>query len=108
METRLRSVTQDNELLKAETEEADYWIFDRGPVKQELLDLRETNAQQTREINRLTRESVTHSENLRTAEAMLNREIRRHPRHELGHAPEAIDDPFVEQPQEVPERSSIT
>ena len=40
LESRLRSVNQDNELLRAEVAESDWFIYQRGPVKQEILDLR--------------------------------------------------------------------
>ena len=40
LEARLNTVNQDNELLRATVDEADHWVYDRGPIKQELIELR--------------------------------------------------------------------
>ena len=36
LEGRLHTVNQDNELLRAQVGEADYWIYERGPIADEL------------------------------------------------------------------------
>ena len=87
LEGRMRTLNQDNELLRAQVDESDYWIYERGPIQQELLELRDNSVSQTREINRLTRENANISEDLRTAESMLNLRARRHEPHEIGHPP---------------------
>ena len=42
---------QDNELLQAQVDEADYWIYDRGIVAEELYDLRLSSSTKDREID---------------------------------------------------------
>ena len=68
-------------------EESEYFIYDRGPIAQELHELREQSVGQTREINRLTRENTRLMEDLRRAEAIVGGVARRHPRHQIGHPP---------------------
>ena len=87
LEGRMRVLNHDNELLRAQVDESDYWIYERGPIQQELLELRDNSVTQTREINRLTRENVKVSEDLRTAERYLYNGVQKHPRHEIGHPP---------------------
>ena len=84
LESQLRSARQDNELLRDAEAEADYWIYDRGPIRQELADLKANAVQREMEIQRLTRENTIQGQNLRRAEAMLQQEVRRHPRHPIG------------------------
>ena len=54
LRTQLRSVREDNQLLRAEVDEADYWVYNRGPVARELHELRASTADQAMEITRLT------------------------------------------------------
>jgi hypothetical protein len=87
LQARLLSVDQDNNLLRANVDESDYWIYDRGPIQQELQELRSSEVTSTMEINRLTRENVKLHDDLRRAEAVVPDAGRRHSRHEAGHPP---------------------
>ena len=108
LEARLSQLNRDNEMLRAEVDEADWWIYDRGPIQQELQDLREGNVRNTAEINRLTRENANISEDLRTAERMLHGVHRKHPRHEIGHPPLTEEEQRKDRLAQIPERASIT
>ena len=94
MQASLTEVRHDNELLRAQVDEADYWIYDRGPIEQELNELRVGSFVSEREIDRLTRENTRLMEGIRRADAMVPNASRVHARHEPGHPPQ--------------ERSSIT
>ena len=108
LEGRCRTLNQDNELLRSQVDESDYWIYERGPIQQELLELRDNSVSQTREINRLTRENANISEDLRTAESMLKVRARRHEPHEIGHPPMNAEERARANAAQFPARSSIT
>ena len=58
LESRLAAVNRDNECLRAEVDEANHWVYERGPIKAELLDLRRNNIMSLAELNRLTSENA--------------------------------------------------
>ena len=79
LQTQLRSVREDNQLLRAQVDESEYWIYNRGPIAQELHELRASTADQAMEITRLTRENVRLMDDLRRAEGIVIGAGRRHP-----------------------------
>ena len=81
------TVDSDNGVLRAQVNESDYWIYDRGPIEEELQQLRAGEVSNTMEVNRLTRENVKLHDELRRAESIVTDAGRRHPRHEAGHPP---------------------
>ena len=108
LEGRMRTLNQDNELLRAQVDESDYWIYERGPIQQELLELRDNSVTQTREINRLTRENASISDDLRRAEKAVSTVHRRHQPHEIGHPPLTAQERARARAVQIPERASIT
>ena len=87
IEARLNTVNQDNELLRAQVQESDYWIYDRGPIAEELHELRQSGVTNNVELNRLQRENTRLHANLRRAEGIVTDAGRRIPRHDPGHPP---------------------
>ena len=85
-------------MLRAQVDESDYWIYERGPIQEELMELRTSNVQHVKEINRLTRETQTAQENLRKAEDMLGKKVRKHPPHLIGHPPSASEGKIFNNP----------
>ena len=83
----MNAALQDNEILRANVSEADYWVYDRGIVAEELYDLRLSSSTKDREIDRLTRENEQLRRSLRRAEAIVADAGRKHPRHPVGHPP---------------------
>ena len=71
LETRVATLHRDNESLRAEVDEADHYVYERGPIKHELFTIRQQNIQVLAEINRLTSESVRKSMELSHAEEGL-------------------------------------
>ena len=69
LESRLAAVNRDNECLRAEVDEANHWVYERGPIKAELLDLRRNNIMSLAELNRLTSENAQKTVQLAAAEA---------------------------------------
>ena len=57
LEARLAVVNARNEDLEAEVQEADHWVYERGPIKAEIKDLRQINASNLAEIARLRNEN---------------------------------------------------
>ena len=57
LEARLSTVNRDNEALRAEVDEAKYYIYDHGAIKKELYELRRNNIMNLAELNRLTQEN---------------------------------------------------
>ena len=87
LENTLRSKRQDNELLQAQVDESEYWIYDRGPIAEELKELRANSVAKDMEIQRLTRENTRVMESLRRAESVVSGAGRKHVTHEIGHPP---------------------
>ena len=54
LEDRTATLTRDVESLRAEVTEADWYVYDRGGVKEEIQNLRRTNITNLQEIFRLT------------------------------------------------------
>ena len=79
------SLLQDNELLRAQVQESEYWIYNRGPVAEELQQLRQQTTLQIQEINRLTLENTRLMDDLRRADAIVEGAGRRHQEHPVGH-----------------------
>ena len=71
LELRLTSMGADNEVLRAQVDEADYWVYERGPIEQELNELRVGSHVSEREIARLTTENTRLMDSLRGAEATV-------------------------------------
>ena len=88
LETRMTDLHSANEMLRANVDESNYWIYDRGPIEQELRELRQGSVTNTKEINRLTRENVRLMTDVRRADAVVTDTSRSHPRHEQGHPPQ--------------------
>ena len=88
------SLLQDNALLRAQVQESEYWIYNRGPVAEELQQLRQQTSLQIQEINRLTLENTRIMDDLRRADSIVVGAGSRHQEHPVGHPPQ--------------ERSSIT
>ena len=57
LEGRTVTLTNDIESLRAEVTEADWYVYDRGGVKEEIQNLRRTNITNMQEIFRLTSEN---------------------------------------------------
>ena len=72
LELRLTSMGADNEVLRAQVDEADYWVYERGPIEQELNELRGGSVVSEREITRLTAENTRLMETLRGADSQAN------------------------------------
>ena len=72
-------------MLRSQVEESEFWIYERGPVAEELRALRESRVAQAQEIDRLTSENARVMRDLRRAEAIVSDAGRRHARHEPGH-----------------------
>ena len=62
------------------------------------MELRTSNVQHVKEINRLTRETADAQANLRKAEGMLGKKVRKHPPHLIGHPPSAPEDKIFNNP----------
>lgn len=82
---QLTAKRQDNELLQAEVDESNYWVYERGPVKQELIELREGSVTKDREIAKLERENSRLKADLKRAQAVVADAGRRHSPHAVGH-----------------------
>jgi len=82
-----RSLLEEKALLRSQVREADYWVYDRGPVAEELQQLEQQSTLQIQEINRLTLENTRVMTDLRSVEALVANNNRRHPPHEPGHPP---------------------
>ena len=85
LELRLTSMGADNEVLRAQVDEADYWVYERGPIEQELNELRVGSVVSEREITRLTAENTRLMETLRGADSIVTDGGNVHPRHSPGH-----------------------
>ena len=57
LEARLAVVNSRNEDLEAEVQEANHWVYERGPVQAEIKDLRQLYASHLAEIARLKNEN---------------------------------------------------
>ena len=57
LEARLAVVNSRNEDLEAEVQEAEHWVYERGPIKAEIKDLRQLNSSNLAEIARLKNEN---------------------------------------------------
>jgi hypothetical protein len=71
LEDRVAGLSSQAESYQAQIGEADYWVFDRGAIKEELQQLRRTNISNLVEINRLTSESQRRAVELAHAEEGL-------------------------------------
>ena len=68
LEGRTVTLTNDVETLRAELTEADWYVYDRGGVKEEIQNLRRTNITNLQEIFRLTSENQRKTVELAHAE----------------------------------------
>ena len=85
LQAMANNLLQDKALLQAQVNESDYWIYDRGPVAEEMQQLRQQSALQIQEVNRLTLENTRVMDDLRRAEAIVAGAGRRYPQHQPGH-----------------------
>ena len=88
LELRLTSMGADNEVLRAQVDEAEYWVYERGPIEQELNELRVGSFVSEREIVRLTTENTRLMETLRGADSIVTDGERAHPRRSPGQPPQ--------------------
>ena len=85
LEARLAVVNNSNEELQLELDESNHFIYDRGPVAEEMQNLRHLNRQNIQEIQRINMENEALQDSVRRAQAIVPNAGRRHQRHLIGH-----------------------
>ena len=85
LEGRLVAVNNSNEDLRAELNESDYIVYDRGTIQGEMQNLRRLNGQQVQEIERLKHENQSLQSQLRRARELVPNAGRSTNRHLIGH-----------------------
>ena len=83
--SKITSMRQDKELLQAQVDESDWHVYERGPIQEELIELREGSVTKEREIASLQRENRRLKADLNRSEAIVANAGRRHAPHPPGH-----------------------
>ena len=66
-------------------DESDWHVYERGPIQEELMELREGSVTKEREIARLVRENNRIKADLHRANAIVSNAGKRHAPHPPGH-----------------------
>ena len=85
LQARLAVVNNSNEELQLQVDESDHCLYDRGPIQEEIDDLRKLNTQHLTELERMRRENNRLKDSVRRAAAIVPEAGRRHQRHAFGH-----------------------
>jgi len=85
LEGRLVEVNNTNENLRAELEESDHYVYDRGTTQEEMQNLRRLQGQQVQEIERLTQENQRQRNELQRARELVPSAGRNRNTHMIGH-----------------------